>query len=590
MKHTLVYHAPLTRPTAAKDAMNNDERTTHSDRVGSGTAPSRGGERKNRTALPLAIDDVVDGRYRVTGIVGRGGFGAVYSARHLVSNADVAIKVLLNRTQGDRDEAVERFFKEAQVLARLRHPNTVRVHDVGYTSAGDLYFAMELLQGPNLEQFFAAMGRAGRILSEPQAIDIASQVLGALGEAHKLNLVHRDLKPANIVLAEVPNEPYCVKVLDFGVVRTADSNLTTRQTAIGTPQYMSPEQCRSESIDGRADLYSVGVILFEAVCGHTPFPPGNPVDVMFEQMNSPVPELRKHSRQKHSPPFSLLVRKALAKDPNRRFQDAGQMRKALDVIRREAWGDVPIVGLDDLMERTDGAQLSSSFKVVIGDHAERGSTVAGVRAGKASQEATRPSDTRIDELRAATDRTRFDPASRLPVGDDGTSRPSSPSATPSRTPSRPHMQEHQRDTPVRLPTARPAPKWTVNSDAVRQPIAGHSQQVMNLPSQTEINRALERHVAEKARRKSEPAAPKRRPTEPVSPVPRSAQMAPPSAADQGGDDASPGRRRGKAKLGKGTMIGTGFPMPVMRVPPGLDAADLPDLPDTPDDLPDAPDR
>ncbi len=152
------------------------------------------------------------------------------------------------------------------------------------------------------------------------------------------------------------------------------------------------------------------------------------------------------------------------------------------------------------------------------------------------------------------------------------------------------MQEHQRDTPVRLPTARPAPKWTVNSDAVRQPIAGHSQQVMNLPSQTEINRALERHVAEKARRKSEPAAPKRRPTEPVSPVPRSAQMAPPSAADQDGVAAAPHGRRGKAKLGKGTMIGTGFPMPAMRAPPGLDAADLPDLPDTPDDLPDAPDR
>jgi len=544
--------------------------------------------RSRKTALPLAIDDVVDGRYAITGIVGRGGFGAVYSARHLVSGADVAIKVLLNRTQGNRDEAVERFFKEAKVLARLRHPNTVRVHDVGYTEAGDLYFAMELLQGPNLEQVFAAVGRAGRVMTEAQAIDTARPMLGALGEAHKLDLVHRDLKPANVVLAHVPNEPFCVKVLDFGVVRTADSDLTTKQTALGTPIYMSPEQCRSQKIDGRADLYAVGVILFEAVCGHTPFPPGNPVDVMFEQMESPVPDLRKHSRQKHSPAFRLLLRKALAKDPDRRFQSAAEMRRALDVIRRESWGDVPVTNLDDLLTENDQVRLSSPFKVVVGDaRSERGHTEAGVRAGKSggvepmaaredhtiypqgrnSTKSSAPPDTRVDLDRPSASQTHHDPAARLPDADDA-GRPHSPSARPQRRASRPYVES---EAPVRLPTARPAPKWNDDSRAALRP-TDNSQQVMRLPSQTQIERAIERHVAEKTRRKSDgprpdPRAEARRDPGQTSPD-RNLQTRPPQMAPPGADDelpdAPPGRRgRGRRtpKLGKGTIIGTGFKIP-----------------------------
>lgn len=540
-------------------------------------------------ALPLHIDELVDGRYQITGVVGRGGFGAVYSARHLVSRADVAIKVLLAKPQGNRQEAVERFFKEARVLAQLRHPNTVRVYDMGYTQNKDLYFAMELLDGPNLEQVFAEVGRHGRTMTEAQAIDVALPILGALGEAHQLELVHRDLKPANVVLAHIPNESFCVKVLDFGVVRTSDSDLTTRQTALGTPIYMSPEQCESGKIDGRSDLYAVGTLLFEAVCGHTPYPPGNPIDVMFEQMNGKVPNIRDHSRQKLSPGFALAVQKALAKSPEKRFQSATDMRNALEVIRRQSWPDHPITHLDMLLSRGEQRRLSSTFRVVVGKSQDaKAHTEAGVRVGAKSavnipdaeadmRDVTVGSaapvtedvpalnssthDTRIDLDRPATDQTRVSPTARLPAHSEQ-ARPSSPSAKPLWEQATPRAKPFVPDAP-QFQTAniyrsagsdrpmRHKPAFVDESGVAPDPNAtGASQAVIRLPSQSEIASAIDRHLRAKAVKNSESAT-KVEPAEQRTP-----QMAPP--AD--GDSREVARTRPKS-FGKGTLIGTGIPMP-----------------------------
>ena len=188
--------------------------------------------------------DVIDGRYRVTGVLGRGGFGAVYAAEHTGTQQKIAIKMMLPNAAGVDEAEVRRFHREAQVTANLRHPNTVRVIDVGQAKTGAMYIAMELLHGPTLEQVLRDRAAVGKVLPPHEVIDIGVQVLRSLQEAHKQGLVHRDLKPANIMLCEGDDdEATTVKVLDFGIARQQDSSLTGAGTSLGTQAYMSPEQC-----------------------------------------------------------------------------------------------------------------------------------------------------------------------------------------------------------------------------------------------------------------------------------------------------------------------------------------------------------
>jgi serine/threonine protein kinase len=528
---------------------SNDDRTIHGQGRLKGiadsatnipTQPAATASNPHEVALPLAINDVVDERYQITGVVGRGRFGAIYSARHLISGADVAVKVLLARPQGNREEVNERFFREARVLAKLHHPNTVRVYDAGYTASGDLYFAMELLNGPNLEQVFTELGRHRRTLTEAQAIDIALPILGALGEAHHLELVHRDLKPANIVLSRMAEEPFCVKVLDFGIVRTADSDLTTRETELGTPVYMSPEQCASAQIDGRSDLYAVATILFEAVCGYTPYLPGNPIDVMFEHMNAKVPDIRHHSRKKHSPGFVLLIRKALSKERKKRFQSAAEMRKTLEVIRRESWPDVPVTHLDMMLSRGEQGRLSSTFRVVV-----------------------REDDDQVDLHERKDAGTHAASSSRLPAASGARAHPQGSAGT--------WMQmQGKRSVPARIPSSQDATSQLVNKElseraAVRNDSAetrrsaqkGKNRPAEQLPSQTEIVDAIERHMRNKAQKRSERETllthHRDDRTDNPSPV---EEVGPPSIGNN-----RKARRPRPVKLGRGTMVGTGFPIP-----------------------------
>lgn len=280
---------------------------------------------------------VIEGRYRINETIGRGGFGAVYSAVHTGTNQDVALKVMLGDAADVDKSAVRRFYKEAQVTARLQHPNTVRVFDVGQTQGGALYIAMELLRGPTLEDLLRDLGSQGTGMTERRALDIAIPVLRSLAEAHALELVHRDLKPANIMLSEVIDDDPVVKVLDFGIARTADSSLTGQGTALGTPVYMSPEQCLGRVVDGRSDLYSLGVILFRCLAGRVPFDDRNPLTIMYKHAHEVPPDLKLIAKSKVSDGLSICVMRALAKKPEDRFDSAKDMRAALEGVREGTW-------------------------------------------------------------------------------------------------------------------------------------------------------------------------------------------------------------------------------------------------------------
>jgi serine/threonine protein kinase len=295
-------------------------------------------------------------KYRISGKLGKGGFGAVFSAVHTGTGQSVALKMLLSE---DADESeIRRFHREARITAGLQHPNTVRVFDVGQTESGSLYIAMELLQGGSLEEELRQRG-AGGILTQTEAIELAIPVLKALSEAHSQSLVHRDLKPGNIMYATIDGERV-VKVLDFGIARINDSSLTGTGRSLGTPAYMSPEQVLGGNLDGRSDLYALGVILYRCVAGKLPFSDPNPLSVLYSHMHVPAPDLAATARTPVSVAFVDLVMRALAKEPDRRFANAREMRIALEAIR----------GLPEA-ELSDGVAASAAAETRPGEQAWR---------------------------------------------------------------------------------------------------------------------------------------------------------------------------------------------------------------------------
>ena len=284
-------------------------------------------------ADPTALrpGDVVNGRYRITELIGRGGFGAVYAGEHTGTHQQVALKLLMP-SPDDAKTDVRRFHQEAQLTASLRHPNTVRVFDIGQTQHGALFLAMELLHGQTLEERLQALEARKLPLPQPETLDLAVQTLKALSEAHGKGLVHRDLKPANLMLTELEGEPL-VKVLDFGIARREGSTLTGQGRALGTPAYMSPEQCMGDEVDGRADIYALGCILFRCLTGQTPFEAETAFATMQGHALAPVPDLAKAARLPVAPGFKAAIEKMLAKSPKDRFQSARELRTALELIR-----------------------------------------------------------------------------------------------------------------------------------------------------------------------------------------------------------------------------------------------------------------
>ena len=293
----------------------------------------------------LQPGSVVQGRYRVQQRIGRGGFGAVYSATHTGTGQEVALKLLSVDTGADNLEQVRRFWQEAQITARLRHENTVRVFDVGQSEEGAFYLAMEHLRGQTLQGRLEALAAAGGWMAEAEAIAIGVAICRSLQEAHGKGLVHRDLKPGNVMLLDGEGEEgaHSVKVLDFGIARSAGSSLTGSGTILGTPAYMSPEQCRGDPIDGRSDLYALGALLYRCVAGRPPFVDPNPLTVMFQHAATPPADPRQYATKPLSEAMVAVLLRALAKEPGQRFADARGMREALEGI---AAGEVPAIAED----------------------------------------------------------------------------------------------------------------------------------------------------------------------------------------------------------------------------------------------------
>ncbi len=275
------------------------------------------------------LGETLGGRFLVLKKIGGGGMGAVYRARQEGMDRDVAVKVLLGDL-AQNDTVLRRFTLEALAVSRLRHPNTIQIFDYGQTPQGNPYIAMELLEGQTLHDLL----RAERPLPIRRALRIMDQVAASLAEAHGKGIVHRDLKPENIFLVSVGDNPDFVKVLDFGVAKLRDNKdekgtLTQAGSIFGTPRYMSPEQCSAQPVDGRSDLYALGVILYEMITGQAPFSSEQPLTLLLAHVNEPPPPPASVTDKQVIPAeVSDLVLKLLEKVPANRVQAATELSKA----------------------------------------------------------------------------------------------------------------------------------------------------------------------------------------------------------------------------------------------------------------------
>ena len=294
------------------------------------TAPASGGAQSPAAVSPLSASGALTGRtldqkYYLESKLGVGGMGTVYRAGRLLIGDRVAVKVLHPDQMAD-PQAVERFRREAQTAARLKHPNVVTVYDFGVSREGLNYQVMELAEGESLRSLVEQHGR----LAETAAAEIIRQVCAALDEAHGQGIVHRDIKPENILVQIIPGGLQ-VKLLDFGIAALRDvkaGRLTRTGAVMGTPHYMSPEHCLGEELDGRSDIYSLGIVLFEMLTGVVPFDSPTTTAIVVKHVNDPPPPPRTLN-----PKISLAVEsvalRALEKRRDARPQTAGEMAREL---------------------------------------------------------------------------------------------------------------------------------------------------------------------------------------------------------------------------------------------------------------------
>jgi serine/threonine-protein kinase len=279
-------------------------------------------------AAEALVGAVLDGSYRIEGLLGEGGMGAVYRATHLRLDKCVAVKVMARELAANPD-ALLRFHREALVTSGLGHPHIVQVFDFSTTPSGEPFMVMEFLEGEDLERRLRRVGR----LPAPQVARIVRQVAAALAATHAKAIVHRDLKPGNIYLLEIAGEPDFVKVLDFGIskVRSATTKLTRTASVMGTPNYMSPEQARgkTDEIDERTDQWALACIAWECLSGEGPFIGENVPSILFQIVHEPPPALLPKVSGLHPQVEDVLLR-ALAKDKRQRFAGVGDFAEALE--------------------------------------------------------------------------------------------------------------------------------------------------------------------------------------------------------------------------------------------------------------------
>lgn len=280
------------------------------------------------------------GKYRVGAMIAKGGMGRVYRAVQEPLGRSVALKLLMPpRELHDDPQYHKRFLLEAATLGKLKHPNTVTVFDYGHEEELDvLYMVMELVEGENLGALLKKRG----FLAVDHALRIVYEVARSLSEAHEHGIVHRDLKPSNLMLVQT-SEGESVKVVDFGIVKVRanqDDELTRADRIVGSPRYMAPEQIRHDVVDGRTDIYAIGVLLYEMIVGAPPFRGKTPLETLVAHLQHPVPEPVLPEGTPPPPAVEAILKRCLAKKMDARYPDVEALKVAVRGALAELGRDI----------------------------------------------------------------------------------------------------------------------------------------------------------------------------------------------------------------------------------------------------------
>ncbi|MFN8656182.1 MAG: serine/threonine-protein kinase [Candidatus Obscuribacterales bacterium] len=286
---------------------------------------------KEPAPLRLTVGTVLDGRYEILEYLGCGGMGSVYRARHLELNRDAAIKTMHPRYMADAS-AARRFQREARIISSLRHKNVLTIYSFGGYS-GFIYLAMEFVEGVSLGRIVSESGR----LAPEQCLPLLLQICEGMAYAHRQNVLHRDLKPDNVmVLGSASIETSVAKIVDFGLSRLLDGTdeqlLTRTGEVVGDPRYMSPEQCRGESLDGRADIYSFGCLMYEVLTGRWPFEANDPVAILNMHVSKEPDKFAEQLKLPNS--LEAITFTAMAKDRRDRYVSFDELADALSEFRK----------------------------------------------------------------------------------------------------------------------------------------------------------------------------------------------------------------------------------------------------------------
>jgi len=286
----------------------------------------------DRPEIDLLIGTVLADKYELVELLGRGGMGAVYRAKHMITQRDVAVKLMHAHLVSDA-HLFRRFQQEATAAARIDHPNAIAIHDMGMGKDRQPYLIMDFLDGESLSTLIKREGN----LPLNVCLHIFSQVCAALGEAHRHGVVHRDMKPSNVMILHRQNDDYFVKVVDFGIAKLfpqeGDPSIkeTTTGELFGSPPYMSPEQCLGKKLDSRSDIYSMGCLMYEALTGEPPLVGSNALGTMYRQINeTPRPLSGINEDIRLTQRLDEIILKSMQKNPDQRYQSILQLKSDID--------------------------------------------------------------------------------------------------------------------------------------------------------------------------------------------------------------------------------------------------------------------